>query len=90
MKTHSAKILASFIAADPSLRTYADIGRKAFGTKSITIVNFFFCMELFTVSVVFVTLYADSLEAVLPAYSANTYKIIGLAMLDFCSIREFQ
>ena len=42
-------------------------------------------------SVALVTLYADSLHAVVPVYSSNTYKIIGLAVyvLTQCTfIRE--
>lgn len=58
---HSAKILARFIIADPTIRTYADIGRKAFGNRSTPIVSLLFCLELFTVTVALVTLYGDSL-----------------------------
>ena len=58
---HSAKILARFIIADPTIRTYADIGRKAFGNRSTHFVSLLFCLELFTVTVALVTLYADSL-----------------------------
>lgn len=57
----SAKILARFIIADPTVRTYADIGRKAFGKRSTHFVSLLFCLELFTVTVALVTLYADSL-----------------------------
>lgn len=74
----SAKILAHFLSSDPRLRSYADIGRKAFGARATPFVTFFFCSELFIVSVAFVTLYADSLETVLPSHSANFYKVIGL------------
>lgn len=58
---YSSKILARFIIADPAVRTYADIGRKAFGSKSTSLVSLIFCLELFTVAVALVTLYADSL-----------------------------
>ena len=64
----SAKILARFIIADPTIRTYADIGRKAFGKRSTHFVSLLFCLELFTVTVALVTLYADSLgEPLLPS-----------------------
>jgi len=58
---HSAKVLARFIIADPAVRTYADIGRKAFGNRSTHLISLLFCLELFTVTVALVTLYADSL-----------------------------
>lgn len=46
---NSAKILAQFIREDPSLRTYADIGLKAFGKKSTVLTGALFCLELFSV-----------------------------------------
>lgn len=58
---YSAKILARFIIADPSIRTYTDIGRKAFGKKSTHLISLAFSLETFTVTVALVTLYADSL-----------------------------
>lgn len=94
----SAKLLAHEILDDPRLRSYADIGRKAFGPKSSLLTNILFCLELFSLryiciylfrhrfdssdffSVVLVTLTADSLEGVWPAYSADTYKIFSLFM----------
>lgn len=93
----SAKILARIILSDPRLKSYSDIGRKAFGPQSGPWISAIFCLELFTVrsaqvlcacaetdplfySVALVTLYADSLHAVMPAYSSNTYKLLGLVM----------
>lgn len=90
-----AKILAHIILDDPKLRSYSDIGRKAFGARSSGIISALFCLELFTVrfvqpnyscfyclmpfeSVALVTLYADSLHSVIPSYSANAYKVLGL------------
>lgn len=45
----SAKILAHFILDDPKLRSYSDIGRKAFGARSSPLISALFCLELFTV-----------------------------------------
>ncbi|KAG7099387.1 hypothetical protein E1B28_001242 [Marasmius oreades] len=81
LSCYTAKILARIIKADPRLRSYADIGRKAFGPRSTLFISIMFCLELFAVSVVLVTLYADSLHAVIPTYSANTYKVWGLLLL---------
>ena len=44
-----AKILAHIILDDPQLRSYADIGRKAFGPKSTSLTSVLFCLELFAV-----------------------------------------
>ncbi|KAI9572808.1 transmembrane amino acid transporter protein-domain-containing protein [Boletus coccyginus] len=78
---YTAKMLAHEILDDPRLRSYADIGRKAFGPRSSLPTNILFCLELFSVSVVLVTLAADSMEGVWPAYSANTYKVSSLFIL---------
>jgi len=73
----SAKILARFIIADPAVRTYADIGRKAFGNRSKHFVSLFFCLELFTVMVALVTLYADSLGESPPSPSPSSPQLTG-------------
>ncbi len=46
---HSAKILAHIMLEDPSIRTYADIGNKAFGHRSRFLTSALFCLELFAV-----------------------------------------
>jgi vesicular inhibitory amino acid transporter len=46
---NSAKILARIILEDSRLRSYADIGRKAFGPKSTGLTTIMFCLELFAV-----------------------------------------
>ncbi|KAL4243589.1 amino acid/polyamine transporter 2 family protein [Abortiporus biennis] len=78
---YTAKILAKIIYSDFRLRSYSDIGKKAFGPRSGPWISALFCLELFTVSVALVTLYADSLYSVLPKYSPNVYKLIGLVLL---------
>ena len=45
----SAKILAHIILDDSRLRSYSDIGRKAFGPRSSPFISALFCLELFTV-----------------------------------------
>ncbi|KAJ6501847.1 transmembrane amino acid transporter protein-domain-containing protein, partial [Mycena vulgaris] len=77
----SAKILAGIILSDPRLRSYADIGRKAFGPRSTLVISILFCLELFAVSVILVTLYADSLHSLIPRYSSDTYKLWGILIL---------
>ncbi|KAJ8084203.1 hypothetical protein PM082_002970 [Marasmius tenuissimus] len=81
LSCYTAKILARMIREDSRLRSYADIGRKAFGQRSTVFISIMFCLELFAVSVVLVTLYADSLHAIFPETSSNTFKIWGLILL---------
>ncbi|KAI0036699.1 transmembrane amino acid transporter protein-domain-containing protein [Vararia minispora EC-137] len=78
---YTAKFLARITITDPTVRSYADIGLKAFGARSASIVSVIFCLEIFTLSVILETLYADSLHAVLPALSSNTYKLISFVFL---------
>lgn len=78
---YTAKFLASIVISDSSVRSYADIGQRAFGARSVPFVNFLFCFETLSVGVVLVTLYADSLSAIVPAFSSNAYKILGLFIL---------
>ncbi|KAG1801426.1 transmembrane amino acid transporter protein-domain-containing protein [Suillus plorans] len=81
LNCYTAKILAGIILEDPHLRSYADIGRKAFGPKSTALTTIMFCLELFAVSVAFVTLAADSMHEIMPAYSSNTFKIASIVLL---------
>ncbi|KAF8167933.1 transmembrane amino acid transporter protein-domain-containing protein [Crassisporium funariophilum] len=78
---YTAKILARIILPDPRLRSYSDIGRKAFGPGATPIISLMFCLELFAVSVILVTLYGDSLHSLLPQNPSSTYKVWGLFLL---------
>ncbi|CAE6473471.1 unnamed protein product [Rhizoctonia solani] len=78
---YTAKILARIILSDGRLRTYADIGQKAFGPRSNAFTSSLFCLELFSLSVVLVVLFSDSMHAVAPQFSSHEYKILGLIIL---------
>ncbi|KAJ6574808.1 transmembrane amino acid transporter protein-domain-containing protein [Mycena capillaripes] len=78
---YTAKFLGRMILSDTSLRCYSDIARKAFGPWSTPLVSLMFCLELFAVSVLLVTLYADSLHSLLPQFSADTYKLWSLIII---------
>ncbi|KAL5641605.1 hypothetical protein ACGC1H_001921 [Rhizoctonia solani] len=78
---YTAKILARIILSDGRLRTYADIGQKAFGPRSNAFTSSLFCLELFSLSVVLVVLFSDSMHAVAPQFSSHEYKVLGLIVL---------
>ncbi|PPQ89588.1 hypothetical protein CVT25_012333 [Psilocybe cyanescens] len=78
---YTAKILARIILSDPRIRSYSDIGRKAFGPRVTPFISAMFCLELFAVSVVLITLYGDSLHSLMPQYSSSTFKIWGTFLL---------
>ena len=46
---YTAKFLGKIVISDSRIRSYADIGLKAFGPKSATIISVIFCLEVFTV-----------------------------------------
>ncbi|VDB99826.1 unnamed protein product [Peniophora sp. CBMAI 1063] len=81
---YTAKFLGKIVISDARIRSYADIGLKAFGSKSATIISVIFCLEVFTVSVILETLYADSLNAVIPTFSSDTYKLVSVFVLIPC------
>ncbi|KAI0321704.1 transmembrane amino acid transporter protein-domain-containing protein [Amylostereum chailletii] len=78
---YTAKFLARVVASDPRIRSYADIGQKAFGPRSSLLISTVFCIEMFGVSVILVTLFADSLRVLIPEFSPTTYKVMSLIIL---------
>jgi len=78
---YTAILLANIMFSDPRIRTYADIGRKAFGKSTVPLISLLFCLELFSLSIVLITLFADSLHAVVPTYSKTTYKLFSLLII---------
>ncbi|KDR85164.1 hypothetical protein GALMADRAFT_233828 [Galerina marginata CBS 339.88] len=78
---YTAKILARIILSDHRIRSYSDIGKKAFGPRVTPFISLMFCLELFAVSVILVTLYGDSLHSLIPQYSSNMFKAWGTLLL---------
>ncbi|KAJ7650337.1 hypothetical protein FB45DRAFT_730108, partial [Roridomyces roridus] len=74
-----------------SVRSYADIGCKAVGPRSTSVVSVLFCLELFAVrwlyeelilgNVILVTLSADSRD--ISRYSPDIHKLLGILLLIF-------
>ncbi|KAJ7071327.1 transmembrane amino acid transporter protein-domain-containing protein [Mycena amicta] len=78
---YTAKVLGRLILDDAKMHCYTDVAKKAFGVWSSPILGLLFCFELFAVSVLLVTLYADSLYSILPQFSPNTYKLASLVII---------
>lgn len=94
---YTGKVLAHIMSAEPSLRTYADIGNFAFGSRARILVSFFFCLELWAVSTALVILFGDSLHALvlstskeghsskfileLATWSPGAFKAIGVLIV---------
>ncbi|KZS88722.1 hypothetical protein SISNIDRAFT_393763, partial [Sistotremastrum niveocremeum HHB9708] len=75
---YTALIVGRLALSDPSFISYPDIARKAWGPRSVIFVRIFVCVVLFSYCIVLVILYADSIYAVWPVVSLNTYKLLGL------------
>lgn len=57
--------------ADPNIRTYPDIGYKAFGKKGRLIVSIFMNLELYLVATGFLILEGDNLQNIIPNLEVN-------------------
>ncbi|WWD20902.1 hypothetical protein CI109_105380 [Kwoniella shandongensis] len=74
---YTAKLLARLIRADGSLMGYTDIGLRAFGSWAGAGINVLFCLELFALGVALVVLFGDTMNALYPDVSSNTWKMLG-------------
>lgn len=63
LTSYTGKLLWKVMLLDPRLRTYADIGRYAFGDKAQVIIAMLFGAELWAVSVALIVLFGDSVYA---------------------------
>lgn len=62
---------------DPNIKTYSDIGERAFGKFGRNLASTFMCMELYLVVTGFLILEGDNLHKLFPQFSIN---INGLAI----------
>ncbi|BEI88921.1 uncharacterized protein CcaverHIS019_0202830 [Cutaneotrichosporon cavernicola] len=74
---HTGKLLARLLYADVSLGSYTDIGMAAFGPRAGGAIQVLFCTELFAFGVALTVLFGDSMNAVVPYYSAETWMALG-------------
>lgn len=82
LTNYTGNVIFSILARNGRLRTYADIGSCAFGSRARTWVSTLLCLEMWAVSVALVILFADSLHAVFPhGLSSNTLKIVFLGLV---------
>lgn len=77
----TATLLSDCMDTDPTLYTYADLGHKSFGAKGRLFISLLFTIELCGVGVSLFVLFADSLHAIFPEISLNTFKWIGFCVL---------
>lgn len=70
LTSYTGRLLWKVMLLEPRLRTYADIGRYAFGERAQIIVACLFGAELWAVSVALIILFGDSMYALVHSGSA--------------------
>lgn len=78
---YSAKLLAKCMDTDSTLVTYADIAYAAYGPRGRAVTSMLFTLELTGAGVSMIILFADSLNALFPQFSATQYKILSFFIL---------
>ncbi|CCH60811.1 hypothetical protein TBLA_0D03110 [Henningerozyma blattae CBS 6284] len=73
----TAELLSRCLDTDPNLLSYADLGYAAFGAKGRALVSVIFTLDLLCVGVSLIILFGDSLNALIPSYSSDFFKIMS-------------
>ncbi|CAL1696011.1 unnamed protein product [Somion occarium] len=90
---YTGKILARIILSDPKLRSYSDIGRKAFGPRSAPWISAVFCLELFTIFGLFIFIPTMLLPLSILSYASiigilSTLLIVVVMFIDGLSKKD--
>lgn len=78
---YTARLLSRCMNTDPTLVTYADVAYAAYGPRGRLLTSLLFTFELMGMGVSLVILFADSLNALFPQISKDTYKYIAFLVL---------
>lgn len=87
---YTAKILAKCADVDNSLITFADLAFVSFGQSARIVTSILFSLELLAACIALVVLFADSLDALIPGWGLNEWKIVCgiiLVPLSFVPLR---
>lgn len=87
---YTAKILAKCADVDNSLITFADLAYVSFGHSARIVTSILFSLELLAACIALVVLFADSLDALIPGWGLNEWKIVcGIILipLSFVPLR---
>ncbi|CAO1618324.1 unnamed protein product [Sympodiomycopsis kandeliae] len=92
LTSYTGKLLWKIMLLDSRLRTYADIGRYAFGDKAQILVACLFGAELWAVSVALIILFGDSMYALVHSHRSHTIVALvsPLTALDSWSPTAFK
>lgn len=84
------KILIRIIEMDRSMRNFADVARYGLGARAEKWVTAMFIADCCIWTIALIVLFSDSFEAVLPMFTSNQWKVIGLIVivpLNFIPLR---
>lgn len=78
MAFYTALLIQKTMDADPSIRSYPDIGERAFGRKGRMLASSFMNLELYFVAIGFLILEGDNLHNIFPdGFQLNGLKVQG-------------
>lgn len=75
------KILLRIIEKDRRLRNFTDVITFALGRRGETFVTFLFVSEVIAYLIALIVLFSDSMAVVLPVYSSDQWKLLGLIFI---------
>ena len=78
---YSAKLLAKCLDVDSSLITFADLAYVSFGHSARIVTSILFSLELVAANVALVILFGDSLDALIPGWGIQGWKVICCIVL---------
>lgn len=80
--SYTAKLLAKCLDVDSSLITFADLAYVSFGHRARVATSILFTVELVATCVALVILFADSLDALVPGWGTEAWKVVcGLLVI---------
>ncbi|WWD10011.1 hypothetical protein V865_008144 [Kwoniella europaea PYCC6329] len=84
------KILIRIIEKDRRMRNFADVARYGLGERAEKWITGLFVGDCCIWLIALIVLFSDTMEAVLPVFSSNQWKLVGLAViipLNFVPLR---
>ena len=78
---YTAGLLAKCLNLDPCMSHFAELASAAFGVKIRIIAEILINLELTAAIVALIVLFADSLNALLPALSITEWKVVGTVII---------
>lgn len=79
---HTGKLIGRLMEKDPeNIRSFGDIGARAFGKSGQYIITVTFFLELFSACGMYLILTGDNLHIIFPQYSQRFWTLVGAAIM---------